>query len=174
MRITEKYILFWGSIYSQWYLASFTDPISGITFNCNEQYMMWHKAKCHDDEETADLVLLEKNQNKQKKLGRSVKNFDEAKWNKVKFEVVCNANILKFTQNPELLAQLLLSGDKHIVEASPEDKIWGIGMGENDKGVEDPKNWKGQNLLGEAIMLTRTYLRSLLNSVNLHKLKYDV
>ena len=158
MRITNKMVLFWNGIYSQWYKSNMTDPISGITFNCAEQYMMWSKAMLFGDKEKAAEILAEKEPFKQKELGRAVKGYVQNIWDENKFNIVCNATMLKFTQNPKILAELLMTGDKIIVEASPKDTIWGIGMGENDPGVEDQKNWKGENLLGYACMDTRAFI----------------
>ena len=166
MRITDKYVFFWSGIYSQWYLIDMVDPESGITFNCSEQYMMWKKAMLFGDKAQAVKVLAEPDPRKQKELGRGVKGFIGEIWDKKKYEIVCNATMLKFTQNPKLLAELLLTGDRTLVEASPKDTIWGIGMGENDRGVEDESNWKGENLLGYACGSTRDFISQLLLAPN--------
>ena len=91
----------------------------------------------------------------QKKYGRRIKNFDKTIWDKVCLSIVYKGNFYKFTQNEDLKEQLLKTDTKILVEASPLDNIWGIGMSENDKGVENPINWKGLNLLGQAITLVK-------------------
>lgn len=170
MRTTEKYVFFWGNsdIYSQWHPSKFKCLTTGIVFTHAEQYMMYNKAIVFEDNATAEKILKATNPKLQKELGREVKNFNAEKWDAVKYDIVQNACYLKFTQNPDMLAQLLKTGDRTLVEASPYDKIWGIGMTENDYGVEDEKLWKGENLLGFALTDTRNFLVNLLyNKENL-------
>ena len=149
MKITDKYIFFWNGIYSQWYPSRFT--IDGVEYNCCEQYMMAKKALLFSDNESYKMIMYADNPKDQKSLGRRVKGFNTDKWNLHCKQIVYEANMAKFTQNLDLKRQLLETGDKILVEASPYDTIWGIGMHENDNGIEDPKNWKGTNWLGEAI-----------------------
>lgn len=162
MRITDKHIFFWTELYSQWHIAEMIDPITNITYNCSEQYMMHKKALLFGDNETATKILETKIPREQKALGRLVKGFSPIIWDQDKYEIVCNACMLKFTQNPILLAELLNTGNKILVEASPYDKIWGIGMKENDEGIDEEENWKGENLLGYALNDTRNYIKNLL------------
>jgi hypothetical protein len=110
--------------------------------------------------------LDEKNPREHKKYGRMVKGYDQKVWDANKFNIVYNGNMLKFTQEPKLLFHLLSTGDRTLVEASPKDDIWGIFMDENEEGVDDPKNWKGENLLGYAITDVRNNIRKLLSSTN--------
>jgi len=153
MKITDKYVFFWNGIYSQWYVAPM--KIDGVEYNCCEQYMMHQKALTFGDLEIADEILLETNPREQKKYGRRIKNFDKTIWDKVCLSIVYKGNFYKFIQNEDLKEQLLKTGTKILVEASPLDNIWGIGMSENDSGVENPMNWKGLNLLGQAITLVK-------------------
>jgi ribA/ribD-fused uncharacterized protein len=132
--------------------------IDGIQYNCCEQYMMHQKALTFGDTETAELVMKTENPKDQKALGRQVKNFDKAKWDTVSIGIVFKGNYAKFNQNVELGDELLATGNKILVEASPYDTIWGIGMGEKEPGINDPANWKGLNLLGWSIMLVRKEL----------------
>jgi ribA/ribD-fused uncharacterized protein len=132
--------------------------IDGIGYNCCEQYMMHQKALTFGDTETAELVMKTENPKDQKALGRQVKNFDKAKWDTVSIGIVFKGNYAKFNQNVELGDELLATGNKILVEASPYDTIWGIGMGEKEPGINDPANWKGLNLLGWSIMLVRKEL----------------
>lgn len=157
MLITEKYVFFWNGIYSQWHLSPFI--VDGIEYNTAEQYMMHQKALFFGDKEIADMILSTKRPNEQKQLGRRVKDFNLERWSKVCLGIVYKGNLAKFTQNEDLKNELMATGDRIIVEASPYDQIWGIGMGENEEGIEDPINWKGQNLLGWAIMMVRQHLR---------------
>ena len=137
----EKYIFFWShkkiegkltkSCFSQWYDCSFV--VNGIKYYTAEQYMMSQKALLFNDKETNNIIMKEKDPRTYKKLGRLVKNFSPEIWDKNKFEIVVNGNIAKFSQNEDLKQFLLNTKDKILVEASPHDKIWGIGMDENDK-----------------------------------------
>lgn len=156
---TETHIFFWGGEFSQWYKSKFT--IDGIKYNCAEQYMMAQKALTFNDFESHHEIMMTKSPSTQKAIGRQVKNFDAIKWNEVSRLVVYRANLAKFTQNPELLKYILSTGNKIIVEASPEDKIWGIGLHENDPRCLDETQWQGTNWLGIACMQVRSDIRQL-------------
>ena len=157
MKITDKYVFFWNGIYSQWYPCDFY--IDGYEYTCTEQWMMHQKALLFGDELTARKIMQTDIPKEQKQLGRQVKNFNSEIWQKSCVGIVYKGNLAKFSQNESLKSQLLLTGDKMIVEASPYDQIWGIGLSENDPGIENPINWKGQNLLGLAIMMVRQHLK---------------
>jgi ribA/ribD-fused uncharacterized protein len=103
-------------------------------------------------------IMKERDPSKQKALGRQVKNFNKEKWESKARQIVYKANYAKFTQHPDLYSFLMSTGDKHIVEASPTDRIWGIGMSASDRRIYDPDEWKGTNWLGEAIMQVRKEL----------------
>jgi ribA/ribD-fused uncharacterized protein len=154
---TEKYIFFWNGIFSQWYQSEMV--IDGITYNCCEQYMMHQKALTFNDHEIAEKVMKAKLPNDQKSLGRQVKGFNKDLWDRVCVGIVYKGNYAKFTQSKKLKDLLLETGEKIIVEASPYDQIWGIGMGCEEDGIEDPVNWKGLNLLGWSIMLVRNQIK---------------
>ncbi len=104
------------------------------------------------------MIMSEEYPSVQKELGRMVSNYNQDVWDKHKFDIVVNANYLKFTQDETLKELLLDTGDKTIVEASPYDTIWGIGLSCDDDRVLDESKWKGENLLGKAIMKVRTRL----------------
>lgn len=157
MKTTDKYIFFWGNIYSQWYRSIFT--VDGVQYQCAEQYMMAEKARTFGDEENLQKILSVDDPRKQKQWGRAVKNYDDKVWSQIRFDAVVKGNYAKFSQNEDLKKQLLATGDKIIVEASPYDTIWGIGLGEDDKRCLDERQWRGQNLLGKAIMVVRDMLR---------------
>lgn len=157
----QNIIFFWKQnekhgYMSQWYPAEMY--IGGIKYvNC-EQYMMAAKAMLFEDIVTYYEIMKEMNPNQIKKLGRKVKNFDEAIWNQHKKRIVFEANFAKFTQNPDLRDKLVQeTGDAILAEASPYDKIYGIGMSADNPDVKDVNKW-GQNILGEVIMKVRNYL----------------
>jgi len=155
--ITEEFVFFWGGICSQWYSSWF--EIDGQKYSCAEQYMMYKKALLFEDEDVANAIMRTQNPMEQKALGRKVRGFDKDKWEEVCREYVYEANYAKFTQNPDLLFELVSYGDRDIVEASPEDPIWGIGMHETNPDIFDRTKWKGTNWLGEAIMRVRDTLK---------------
>ena len=164
MRVTDKHIFFWGDFPSNWYPCHFTVERNGKTleFFNSEQYFMWMKAITFGDETTALRILVEgDNPKKAKSLGREVKNYDDKEWDKVRYSIMVSANYFKYSQSEELKKMLLNPefDGKHFVEASPYDRIWGVGLGENDPFVDDEANWKGQNLLGKALDEVRRILK---------------
>jgi len=150
----EDFIFFWGGIYSQWYPSKFV--IGNIEYNCAEQYMMSKKALSFGDEESNNKIMSIKDPRIQKQYGREVKGFDVESWNNICRLFVYEANYAKFSQNSDLFDELILTGNKEIVEASPEDKIWGIGLHESDERAWNKETWLGTNWLGEAIMKVRS------------------
>lgn len=147
--MTNKYNLFWDGPFSQWAGSPFTNQYG--TFNCAEQYMMYRKALLFDDIETADKIMRVVHPGDQKRLGRRVKNFDPKIWDAVSREIVFHGNFCKFTQNADLLIKLLETGSTIIVEASPYDTVWGIGLSADDPDAYDETKWKGKNWLGEVL-----------------------
>jgi len=117
--------------------------------------MMAKKAELFGDEEIRDQILSTNNVRKQKELGRKVRNFDENKWNESKVKIVYIANNLKFSQNENLMSELLETDGKYIVEASPVDAIWGIGIAKDDSRRFNRAKWRGQNLLGKILTQLR-------------------
>lgn len=157
MRVTDTHVFFWGEWFSNWYdcIVEYKDH----TFDNSEQAFMWEKAKFFGDHEIAKKILMFSNPSKAKKLGRQVKNFDAEKWRDPGYRFMVDINFAKFNQNEFLKRHLLETGDKTIVEASPYDKIWGIGLREDDDRVLDEDNWDGLNLLGKALMEVREILK---------------
>ncbi len=155
MRTTEKYTFFLATkeCFSNWYKVNFN--YKGINFTSSEQAMMYFKATTFNDMETAQKILETNDPAKHKELGRSVKNFNPEVWDSVATEVVYGACYAKFTQNPDILGELIATEGTELVEAAHYDKIWGIGMRETDEGVEDAKNWKGENRLGKILTSIR-------------------
>ena len=121
--------------------------------------MMWSKAMLFNDFETAALILETADPKKQKALGKLVENFNSATWDTRKLDIVIEGNFHKFTQNAEMKRELLSTGDKILVEGSPYDTIWGVGLKYTDDLILDEKNWRGENLLGVALMTVRENLR---------------
>ena len=143
--------------FSQWYRAPFT--IEGITYFCCEQYMMAKKALLFEDYKHYCLIMAADTPQKCKAYGKAVRNFDAIKWDAAKEEIVFNANMAKFTQNPQLKSVLLSTVDAMLAEASPYDDVWGIKMEASDIGADNPKNWKGQNLLGKCLQKVRSLVK---------------
>lgn len=162
-----KYLFFWGhtpkrpgtidaSCLSQWWPSAFT--VDGIEYVCAEQYMMAEKARLFRDEETRQRILRAGHPKRMKELGREVRNFDDAVWKKEAYGIVRRASTEKFRQNAELWAFLRNTQNRVLVEASPRDRIWGIGLGKDHPNVENPSAWRGTNLLGFALSEARDTL----------------
>jgi ribA/ribD-fused uncharacterized protein len=156
-RITDTHVFFWGSEFSNWYECSF--KYKEHIFHNSEQAFMWEKAMFFGDEETAKNILSNPDPARCKKLGRLVKGFDGNVWLSAGYEAMLNVNYAKYDQNKALKATLLSTGDKTIVEASPYDTIWGIGLHWEDDRVLDESKWRGMNLLGKALMEVRDILK---------------
>jgi ribA/ribD-fused uncharacterized protein len=145
-----------ASPFSQWYRCTFT--AGGTTFHCAEQYMMHGKALLFGDAQVAAEILAADHPRQHKALGRKVKGFDDAAWRRERLAIVRAGNHAKFTQNPALRDLLLATRGTTLVEASPYDKIWGIGLAASDPRAQDAKQWKGQNLLGQILTALRDEL----------------
>jgi ribA/ribD-fused uncharacterized protein len=162
MKTTDTLVLFWrtAEIYSNWHRpAKFVDE-SGNPFDNSEQFMMWGKARLMGDHEMAAAMLAQPNPKELKALGRQVKPWNEALWKKYRLPVMVYGCYLKFSQNAAMKAELLATGERILVEASPEDRVWGIGLEESDPRCLDKNQWDGLNLLGEALMIVRALLRN--------------
>lgn len=157
MKQTDTHIFFYGGIYSQWYNSSMT--IDGIRYNCCEQYMMHQKALLFKDLTTAAKIMSTTSPKLQKQLGREVINYNDIIWDSRRFDIVFKGNLAKFSQNELLKSELLNTGNRQFVEASPYDTIWGIGMGLDNPLIDDPTNWRGLNLLGQVLTFVRDTLR---------------
>ncbi len=160
-------IAFWGhtpnpkkitkACFSQWYNCGF--EADGVRYHTAEQYMMAQKAILMGDEATRQRIMAAEHPSAYKALGREVQHFDPELWDREKYRVVLQGNLHKFSQNPQLLAFLLSTGDSVIVEGSPEDDIWGVMLDSSDPWIKDPNKWQGENLLGFALMEVRDILR---------------
>ncbi len=141
---------------SNWYPSDFT--VNGINFSSMEQYMMYQKALRFGDTKIADKILATDDVAKIKKLGREVQGYDDSVWNGVRQIIVYEGLTAKFSQNEDLKAKLLETKDVILAECAVRDKIWGIGLSMTDEKRFDKDKWKGQNLLGYALMLVREHL----------------
>ncbi|MCB0033365.1 MAG: NADAR family protein [Anaerolineales bacterium] len=162
-----KYLFFWGhtpkqetvtdkSCFSQWFPSPF--EVDGVVYPTAEHFMMAGKARLFHDKEILPKILNASHPNEAKKLGRLVANFDGPTWEQHRFEIVVKGNLAKFAQNEPLRKFLLNTGDRILVEASPYDRIWGIGLAADDVKAQDPLQWRGLNLLGFALMAVRSNL----------------
>jgi len=154
----DGYFLFWSGWPSQWHPATF--EIEGVTYSCAEQFMMAEKARLFGDTATLAKILAAKTPKQQKALGRKVTPFDADRWTAACRDIVVRGNLAKFSQNSGLQKKLLATGDLVLVEASPLDRIWGIGLKASDPRATKPEEWRGTNWLGEALMTVRTQLRA--------------
>ena len=141
---------------SNWHPALFV--VNDVRFSNNEQFMMYCKAKLFGDEETASKILKATTPREHKAIGRQVRGFDETKWNEKRELYVRKGCYAKFSQNPEMLTFLLGTEGTELVEASPYDRIWGVGLAANNPAIHDKSKWLGLNLLGYCLMQVRTQL----------------
>ncbi|MEB3959540.1 NADAR family protein [Streptomyces kunmingensis] len=159
-----KYLHFWGhaprkdgalgpSCLSQWWPSPFT--VEGVEYATAEHWMMASKARLFDDAEAERQVLAAAHPSQAKKAGRLVRDFDDAVWLRERFRIVVEGSVHKFAADPDLRDFLLRTGGRVLVEASPVDRIWGIGLAADDAAAQDPRTWRGPNLLGFALMEAR-------------------
>ncbi|MFD8260295.1 NADAR family protein [Streptomyces griseoluteus] len=164
-----KYLHFWGhrpqrdgsvgaGCLSQWWPAPFT--VDGVEYATAEHWMMAGKARLFADPDAERLVLAAGHPAGAKKAGRLVRGFDEEIWRRERFRIVVEGSVHKFAADPGLREFLLGTGERVLVEASPVDRVWGIGLSVRDEAAWDPVRWKGPNLLGFALMEARDRLRS--------------
>ena len=165
---TFEFVFFWESepgettvsakCFSQWYESPFV--VDGRLYPTAEHFMMAQKASLFGDQATLDKVLRAPSPEVAKALGRQVVGFDNATWVESRFSIVVRGNQAKFAQNVELRNFLQQTGSRVLVEASPVDRIWGVGLAEDDPRVSNPALWQGLNLLGFALMQVRSEFAS--------------
>ena len=163
-----SFIPFWGhtpnsnrinrACLSQWYDCRF--EADGVQYHTAEQYMMAQKAMLFRDMATHARIMAADHPRDYKALGRQVRPFDAAVWDRARYDVVVRGNLAKFGQNPALWQFLDSTGDCVLVEASPYDAVWGVKLGIDDPRIGDPALWGGENLLGFALMEARDLLRN--------------
>ncbi|MFV0133370.1 NADAR family protein [Streptomyces sp. HMX87] len=163
-----KYLCFWGhrprpdgrlgpSCLSQWWPSPFT--VDGAAYATAEHWMMAGKARLFEDAEAERRVLAAAHPAEAKKAGRLVRGFDEETWARERFGIVVEGSVHKFGSDPALREFLVNTGDRVLVEASPLDRVWGVGLAADDEAAADPERWRGANLLGFALMAARERLR---------------
>ncbi|WP_395077209.1 NADAR family protein [Flavobacterium sp.] len=164
----SKFLFFWGhqpskdstitkTCCSQWWESSFV--VDKIEYKSAEHWMMAKKAELFNDKEIFEKIVNAKTPAEAKKLGREVKNYNDIIWLENRFEIVKTGNLHKFSQNNDLSQFLINTNKRVLVEASPVDPIWGIGMASDHKDINNPEKWKGLNLLGFVLMEVRDELR---------------
>ena len=165
---TVDFLFFWGhtpklpgavdkSCLSQWFPASFV--LDGVTYKTAEHFMMAEKARLFGDDDALAKILACKTPAEAKALGRVVRDYDNERWGRARVPAVVKGNVAKFGQNEGFARFLLGTGERVLVEASPRDRIWGIGMGKSNPDALLPARWRGANLLGFALMEARGKLR---------------
>lgn len=165
--VEPRYLHFWGhragpgtsvtkACFSQWYEAPFV--VDGVSYPSAERFMMAEKARVFGDSAIRQRVLDARTPAEAKALGRQVSGFEDSAWNEVRFDIVVAANEAKFSQNPDLKLFLLSTGKQVLVEASPVDHVWGIGLAADHEDASPPARWQGLNLLGFALMEVRARL----------------
>lgn len=164
----SKFLFFWGhqpnkdgsiskTCFSQWWLSSF--EVDKVNYKTAEHWMMAKKATLFNDNEVLAKIIKANSPAEAKKLGREVKNYDDKLWLANRYEIVKQGNYHKFSQNKALKTFLLNTKDRVLVEASPVDPIWGVGMASDHKDILNPEKWQGLNLLGFALMEVRDELK---------------
>lgn len=164
---TVDFLFFWGhtparegvvdaSCLSQWYGATF--EVDGVRYPTAEHFMMAGKARLFRDAAACTRILRARTPAEAKAIGREVQGYDDDAWAKARGDVVVQGNVAKFGQNAALGEFLRRTGKRVLVEASPRDTVWGIGLGASNPDARDPAKWRGRNLLGFALMEARTAL----------------
>lgn len=163
-----KYIFFWKPssenspvnecCLGQWQPCRFT--VDGIEYTTAEQYMMAQKALLFGDTEVFEQIMLAGSPREFKALGRKVKHFDEKIWKENRCGIVIKGNTAKFSQNEKFKEYLLSTEDKILVEASPLDRIWGIGISKENPDAQNPLKWRGTNYLGFCLMEVRDIIKN--------------
>ncbi|MBT2441621.1 NADAR family protein [Streptomyces sp. ISL-36] len=163
-----KWLHFWGhraradgtlsaSCLSQWWPSPF--EVEGVRYAMAEHWMMASKARLFGDPDAERAALSSRSPAEAKKAGRLVRGFDEAVWERERFGIVVEGSVHKFAPDEALRGYLLGTGGRVLVEASPLDRVWGIGLTADDPRAMDPSRWRGLNLLGFALMEARERLR---------------
>lgn len=158
MKQIDKYLFFYGNKdhFSNFFQANFI--INEITFSCGEQYIMYNKAIIFNDLDTANKIINESKPSKMKNLGRKVKNFNDKIWKENRELIAYDGLYAKYKQNNDLYDKILDTEDLEIIEASPTDTIWGIGMSITNPDIINKKLWRGSNILGKNLMNVRSQL----------------
>jgi len=161
-----RFLYFWGHtakadgpgawVLSQWWPVEFS--VDSTVYRHAEGFMMAEKARLFGDGGMRERILTAEHPSEAKKLGRLVRGFDAAAWNAERYGIVIRGNLAKFGQHSDLQAYLLSTAPHLLVEASPRDRVWGIGLGRHNERAKRPSEWRGQNLLGFALTAVRDAL----------------
>jgi len=157
-------------VLSNWYQCKFIDPHDAQSYLTTEQYMMAKKAQLFKDDDSYMSIMNTSSPYEAKMLGRKVKNFNQDIWNKNAKNIVICGCYIKFTESEILKTFLLSTGDRTLVEASPNDKIWGIGISLLE--AKSGKPWNGTNWLGECLMKVRELIKNNENIDQYREFKY--
>ena len=160
--MAEKFTFFWNGPFSNWHPATFV--ADGVKYNCSEQYMMAEKARLFKDEASLKKIMASDSPKEQKACGRKISGFDKERWELIARGVVYKGCYEKFNQNLDLLKKLLDTAGTTLVEASPYDCIWGIGLAETNPKALDRATWRGKNWLGETLTKIREDLLKTVQS----------
>lgn len=174
---TPSFFYFWGhrpekdgkigkSCLSHWWPASFT--VDDVTYPSAEHFMMAEKARLFGDTIAQEKIIAAPDPSEAKRLGREIEGFDADTWRKARFEVVVCGNLHKFGQDKDLRSFLEGTSPHVLVETSPVDTLWGIGLGTDDERSKNPEEWKGSNLLGFALMEARQRLAEPANTTHVN------
>jgi ribA/ribD-fused uncharacterized protein len=172
------YMPFYKGVFSQWYRTKFQDPelpekYRSHVFTSCEQFMIFCKALLFQDTNYARTILREHSCRKIKVMGRNIRGFSNDIWKMNREDIVTRGNYLKFSQDPELKKKLLATQGKHLVEASTQDLIWGIGLSKENRHVQNPVMWRGLNLLGKCLDRAREIIILNDNCKSLVDSSYD-
>ncbi|MEM7477795.1 MAG: NADAR family protein [Planctomycetota bacterium] len=158
----ETFTFFWDGPFSQWHPCTFR--LDGDRYNCAEQFMMAEKARYFMDDDALSAIMRADHPRDQKRIGREISGFDDSEWQHTEtngrpycWNIVYRGNVAKFSQNPKLLDMLLRTAGTTLVEASPLDSIWGIGVAADDSRAYQRATWQGTNWLGEVLTAVREY-----------------
>jgi ribA/ribD-fused uncharacterized protein len=158
-RETQSHLYFLRGVFSNFQPCKII--YQGLTFPTTEHAFMWAKAEFFGDQQAKLKILQTDNPKEAQNIGREVKNYDDTKWNAVRYQIMYDINLIKYQQNPQLAKCLLSTGMKTLVEANGKpDLIWSCGLYANDPRIEDSSKWPGKNLLGKVLMEIREKLRS--------------
>ena len=157
MKVTDKYVFFWSGLFSNFAPIKEGIKFDGFRFPTSEHIFMYIKAKTFNDNEIAEKIKSAPDPKTAKSLGRKVRGFNEEVWKKHRDNAMKTAVQLKFNASPEFRNELLKEKyrNKTFVEASPYDRIWGIGMSMEDPNVNNESKWRGLNLLGNILTKLR-------------------
>lgn len=154
----QEVLTFWWGPFSNWFKRDF--EVEGLVFNCNEQWMMYSKAMLFGDSDCAARILGTDDPKRQKALGREVKGYVDGIWQTANEHFVFVGALAKFSQHQDLYNVMMESGTRYLIEASPFDTIWGVGLAATDDRILDRTKWRGLNKQGNVLMRVRTVLQA--------------